>query len=51
MQRKYIHHHLVEVVGRAGDTDVTTHLTGWVPGGNQADNPTDVVVDVCLLHI
>ena len=51
MQRKYTHHHLVWVVGRAGDTDVTAHLTGWVPGGNQADNPNDVVVDVFPLHI
>jgi hypothetical protein len=51
MQRTYTHHHLVWVVGRAGDTDVTAHLTGWVPGGNQAVNPNDVVVDVFPLHI
>ena len=50
MQRIRIHHHLVGLVGRAGDTNVTTHLTEGLPGGNPANHPNDIVVGVFPLQ-
>ena len=51
MQQAYIHHHIGGVVGLVTSRDPPGEVGGYVSIPSPADNPHEVVVCVCPLHI